>query len=545
MPDWGNLTPEILCYIFEFTIQNEPDQLSYFLVCKNWNRVYTPLFYKSVTIDDSTQLRMFLNSMEAGKVGKFVREIEIRPVLYGEDSFRFIWRLATTCPNVDRLENPIDYYGPLMVLEDVCPRIWKLKCLPDCYSTVIDHYYAVALKLKDHLCSLTIWGYNPGSPSITNDLKHFTQLTHVRFGMGYNEYRQCLMIYDKVIERCPRLTTLDIEEQFPPDDQRILTTLRLSKIVPRPEIKELNVVITYHPGTLRYLINKFPKLTQLTFETNINLREPVSREFRRYCSKSSDTFVGYLHSIPDYTISIPCNEDLIEAYFRRCPQSTCRVKVHDEPYPRLVLTPDRATISCDKEELQHWCNILLSHVSLVCFNEAGENSQESVNMLDWCIALETLELPLTSLNDLTTLLQDKTCHRLKKLCVFTEIQDRRLVVPSFMFPSLSRLKVYRTGSYRVKTAFSVNLTGLSLDELEMKFEMDGQDTKTSKLIEIQIESDRSKIKYLVEDVSGRICYREWFPSSTARLQVIIRCSFLKTFAVTFGENVMYYIASLT
>ncbi|CEG69943.1 hypothetical protein RMATCC62417_05928 [Rhizopus microsporus] len=235
--------------------------------------------------------------------------------------------LVEACPNVERIRGAIGNYNFWCALAMAASKHWPhIKELTnpfditecrnyfDCYNTL--------LIFRHSLTHVYLPPEHPSTPimkELCQRLPEFSNLTHLT--IDNMKAFWSLIDYGEIIQLCPNLTSLSVNQGTPYEDagSRIPTTLEILSTQPHRNIKTLRMRWISHLGFVEYIIHKFPNLQNLVLESRRTYG--FKNQLEDYFDNIGDRFIEYLNSMQTYTINAMGPFSLLEAYIKHTPNA--------------------------------------------------------------------------------------------------------------------------------------------------------------------------------------------------------------------------------
>ncbi|CEI89310.1 hypothetical protein RMCBS344292_03673 [Rhizopus microsporus] len=283
MPNRKRSPNEILCEIFKkLRIQ---DLVECQLVCKNWRKYASLILYRELGFRKRLQVENFIKCMQNSSLGSLVQEIAFWCPDYDEKIISLIFKLAETCPNVQKFKGTL-HIRHWNALGGAVGSYWKqLKQLPEPQWSmnsdlnVFTNYYTLASVCHSALTCIVL----PPIPPYRSQFKiifpllpFFINLTHL---IANSDYRSStLMDYDEVIQQCPNLMCFTLDSNLNIIDGDYGDTKRYDVFSMQPYLKLRRLVVErdLHQDTFDYIIHKFPNLECCNVHLSVN-EELLSR----------------------------------------------------------------------------------------------------------------------------------------------------------------------------------------------------------------------------------------------------------------------------
>ncbi|KAG1137924.1 hypothetical protein G6F37_010900 [Rhizopus arrhizus] len=533
MPRWSYLSAEILDCIFQEDCLDESDVLQCCLVCKSWNRAANIKLYKKVAILRHSQLVQFLECMKSNQLGELVNAFYIRPSAFERKVMDYVQQLAAVCPNVQKFDCHAHFYDLWKALSSVSH--WKLKRIPPPFPSENQDYYKCALRHRQTLTYLCL----PEDLSadlrfhwFVRHLKEFTQLSHLV--IRSSSFGQSLMDYDPIIQHARQLTSLKIGGTFGVHVSSRLPTPDLPCAEPHSEIKELEVTIKYYPGTVHYLIRKFPNLKSLTLAFEDYTIETAT-ELQACFLEISGRFVDYLKRIHHYNVAMACTQALVSAYFKSNPNNILSfdiMSVPDDCSP-LVLEPGGAMITCGLEHVKKWASPHVLSVSL--------SAHYTVSFRQWaqdvftCFPhLKVLECSFHDVDPQTASFASGLSKSLQVLSLRLIDPVQKVCIDSSRFPSLQSITLDLPHVH--DKTLSLDLSALSLQQLQLRLYRHVHSLQGHGEIYLQVKTNDAGVKsftFKKEGDSFQII--RGYVATLPSLRIDISCSAIDCFSLSLGD----------
>lgn len=533
MPRWSYLPAEILDYIFREDCLDESDVLQCCLVCKSWNQAANIKLYKEVAILRHSQLVQFLECMKSNQLGELVNAFYIRPSAFGRKGMDYVQQLAAVCPNVQKFDCHVHFYDMWKALSSVSH--WKLKRIPPPFPREKQDYYKCVLRHRQTLTYLCLPEYLSTDPRFRwfmRHLKEFTQLSHLV--VRSSSFGQSLMDYDPIIQHARQLTSLKIGGTFGVHVSSRLPTPDLPCAEPRSEIKELKVTIKYYPGTVHYLIRKFPNLKSLALAFEDYTTETAT-ELQACFLEISGRFVDYLKRIHHYNVGMACTQALVSAYFKSNPNNILSFDIMSVPNdcPRLMLEPGGATIACGLEHAKKWTSPHVLSVSLSAPYTIGFR-QWAQDVFTCFPHLKVLACSFHDVDPQTASFASGLSKSLQVLSLHLIDPVQKVCIDSSRFPSLQDIILDIPHVY--DKTLNLDLSGLSLQQLQLRLYRHVHSLQGHGEIYLQVKTNDAGVKrftFKQERDSFQIIrgYEPTLPS----LRIDLSCSAIDCFSLSLGD----------
>ncbi|CEI88846.1 hypothetical protein G6F70_001696 [Rhizopus microsporus] len=387
MSNWKELPAEILCEIFKqirsYNIEHHLVECQ--LVCKNWRKYASFIFYRELSFRTRLQVKKFIKCMQNSSLGSAVQEIAFWCDIYdtcsdyNEKIILLIYKLAETCPNVEIFKCNL-HSSHLRALVRAVESYWKqLKQVPEPQwfmssdLNISTNYYALTFFCHRTLTHLTLpptYPFDPEFKRFMRLLPFYINLTHLTVTPGYSN--STIMDFDETIQQCPNLTCFTIQPclimtaEIAPDYTK---RRKIFTMEPHLKLKKLVADTNLHQDTLDYIMHKFPNLECCNLflsidqdhaeriEYWISMRYPKQlRKFQEYLSgRRCDWFFAYA--------SFP----LIEEYLQHSTDSVVRISSTKRHYPSFHMKQGNITwiIRDTREDIDRLTRIFEKHQGII------------------------------------------------------------------------------------------------------------------------------------------------------------------------------------
>ncbi|PHZ08389.1 uncharacterized protein RHIMIDRAFT_269221 [Rhizopus microsporus ATCC 52813] len=358
MPNWKELHKEILCEIFKELRSNfsRQDLVECQLVCKNWQKYASLIFYREISFREHLQMEKFIKCMQNNNLRNLVQEIafwydKYDKCQHDERTISLFYELAETCPNVQIFKGTLRT-SHWDALGRAVGSYWKqLKQLPEPEWSIYSHqntftnYYTLASVCHSTLTHVTLPPIPPSWPEFKRVLPllpFFINLTHLTVNSDY--IGSTLMDYDEVIQQCPNLMcfTLNSNKKIIERAHDYTKYYNVLSMRPHLKLKKLVVERDLHQDIIDYIMHKFPNLECCNVHLSVNddLLHCVRPWIRSCYEEKLRRFQEYLSSRRCDWFFTHVSFPLIEEYLQRTTNPIVRISSTEKHSPWLHMQQD-------------------------------------------------------------------------------------------------------------------------------------------------------------------------------------------------------------